>query len=40
MCFKIFDEQLFGVQMRRIKTLINKVFYIGFSLLDQSKLHM
>ena len=40
MGFKIFDEQLVGVEMRKIKTLINKPFYVGFSVLELSKLHM
>ena len=34
MGFKIFDEQLVGVEMRKIKTLINKPFYVGFCVLN------
>ena len=40
MGFKIFDEQLVGVEMRKIKTLINKPFYIGFFVLELSKMRM
>ena len=40
MGFKIFDEQLVVVEMRKIKTLINKPFYVSFSVLELSKLHM
>ena len=40
MSFKIFDEQSVGVEMRKIKTLINKPFFVGFSVLELSKLHM
>ena len=38
--FRIFDEQLVGIEMQKIKTLINKPFYVGFSVLELSKLHM
>ena len=40
MCFKILEEQLVGVEMRKIKTLINKTFYVGFRILELSRLHM
>ena len=40
MGLKIFDEQLVGVEMRKTKTLINKPFYVGFSVLELAKLHM
>ena len=38
--FRIFDESLAGIEMRKLKTLINKPFYVGFSVLELSKLHM
>ena len=40
MGFKIFDEELAAVEMRKTKLLINKPFYVGFSVLELSKLHM
>ena len=40
MGFKIFDEQVVGVEMRKIKTVINKPFYVGFRVLELSKLQM
>jgi hypothetical protein len=40
MGFRIFDESLVGVEMRKVKTLINKPFYVGFCVLELSKLHM
>ena len=40
MGFNIFDEQFMGVQMRKIKPLINKPFYFGFKVLDMSMLYM
>ena len=36
----IFDETLVGIEMRKLKTMINKPFYVGFSVLELSKLHM
>ena len=38
--FKIFDEQLAAVEMRKETLMINKPFYVGFSVLELSKLHM
>ena len=40
MSFKIFDEDLAAVEMRKLKTMIDKPFYVGFSVLELSKLHM
>ena len=40
MAFKIIYDELLGVEMRKIKTLFNKRFYLGFSGLELSKLHM
>ena len=40
MGFKLFGENLFGVNMRKMKVLIDKTFYVGFSVLELSKLHM
>ena len=39
-CFKFFDEQFVGVEMGKIKTLINKPFYIGLRVLELSKPHL
>ena len=38
--FKIFGENLAAVEMRKIQLMINKPFYVGFSVLELSKLHM
>ena len=38
--FRIFDEKLAAIEMRKLKTMINKPFYVGFSVLELSKLHM
>ena len=38
--FKIFSENLFGVELRKVNQLINKPFQMGFSILEWSKLHM
>ena len=40
MNFKIFDENLVAIEMRKVTALINKPFYVGFSVLELSKLHM
>ena len=40
MSFRIFTENLAAVQMRKIRTVINKPFYVGFSVLDLSKVLM
>lgn len=37
---KIFSENLVAIQMNRISVLYNKPIYIGFSVLELSKLHM
>ena len=38
--FKIFGENLMGVNMKKIKVLIDKPFYVGFAVLELSKLLM
>ena len=38
--FKIFGENLAAVEMRKIQLMINKPFYVGFSVLELSKLLM
>ena len=38
--FRIFDETLAGVEMRKLRTMIDKPFYVGFCVLELSKLHM
>ncbi len=38
--FRIFDENLAAVDMRKIKAMIDKPFYVGFSVLELSKIHM
>ena len=38
--FRIFDENLAAIDMRKIKVLIDKPFYVGFTVLELSKLHM
>ncbi len=40
MRFKIFDENLAAIELRKTKALINKPFYVGFTVLELSKLHM
>ena len=40
MDFRIFNEDLVAVQMRKVNQLINKPFQIGFAILEYSKLHM
>ena len=40
MGFKIFGESLVAIELRKLKTMINKPFYVGFSVLELSKLHM
>ena len=40
LAFKIFGERLYGVNMRKIKVVVDKPFYVGFSVLELSKLHM
>ena len=37
---RIFNEQLVGVNMKKVKVMINKPFYVGFAVLELSKLHM
>ena len=38
--FRIFDETLAGVEMQKLRTMIDKPFYVGFCVLELSKLHM
>ncbi len=38
--FKIFDENLAAIELRKTKAQINKPFYVGFSVLELSKLLM
>ena len=38
--FKIFKEELVGISMRKIRVLIDKPFYVGFAVLELSKLLM
>ncbi len=40
MNYRIFKEDLVGIQLRKIRVLINKPFYVGFAVLDLSKLLM
>ena len=40
MNFRIFKENLAGVQLRKVKVQINKPFYVGFTVLELSKLLM
>ena len=40
MGYRIFLEDLIGIQMRKVQVLINKPFYVGFSVLELAKLHM
>ena len=40
MSYRIFTEKLSGVQLKKVKVLINKPFYVGFSVLELSKLLM
>ena len=38
--FRMFDEHLIGIEMRKIESVINKPFQIGFAILEWSKLLM
>ena len=38
--FKIFSEDLAAINLRRVKAKIDKPFYVGFTVLELSKLHM
>ena len=38
--YRIFSENLAAIQLMKIKTVINKPFYVGCTVLDLSKLHM
>ena len=38
--FKIFTENLLGVELRKVNQLINKPFQMDFSIFEWSKLHM
>ena len=37
---RIFNEQLVGLNMKKVTITINKPFYVGFAVLELSKLHM
>ena len=36
----IFDDNLVGIEMRKVKLLLTKPSYVGFAVLELSKLHM
>ena len=38
--FKIFSEKLAAIELRKTKAVIDKPFYVGFTVLELSKLHM
>ena len=38
--FMLFGKNLFGVNMRNVTVLIDKPFYVGFSILDLSTVNM
>ncbi len=38
--FRIFNENLVGIQMQREEVNLNMPIYVGFSVLELSKLHM
>jgi len=38
--FQIFAEQLVGIELQKVKCMINKPTYVGFAVLELSKLHM
>ena len=38
--FQIFTDEIAAINMSKLKTLINRPFYVGFSVLELSKLHM
>ena len=38
--FKIFSQRLATVDLRKIEAKIDKSFYVGFTVLELSKLHM
>ena len=40
MGYRIFTVDLIGIQMRKVQVLIDKPFYVGFSVLELAKLHM
>ena len=37
---RLFDEHLLGIEMRKVKCLLKKPSYIGFAVLELSKLLM
>ena len=37
---RVFDEQLLGIELRKVKLLLNKPSYVGFAVLELSKLLM
>ena len=38
--FKIFSDNLAAIDLRKVQAKIDKPFYVGFSVLELSKLHM
>ena len=40
MGYRILREDIIGIQMRMVELLIDKPFYVGFSVLELAKLHM
>ena len=38
--FRIFSEELAAINLRKVKAKIDKPFYVGFTVLELSKLHM
>jgi len=38
--FRIFNEGLVGIELLKVRAMINKPFYVGFTVLELSKLHM
>ena len=37
---RMFDERLVGIEMRKVKLLLNKPSYVGFAVLELSKRRM
>jgi hypothetical protein len=38
--FRIFGQNLAGIELRKVRPLIDKPFYVGFAVLELAKLHM